>query len=157
MNGNYTKQRTMANAGIISENSVGYITDTVRATRNEQVLPFPGQNLTRAKVIQRVNSTLGCLLLGAILVSAISYFFVVSNEIKLNEYSRETARLNVQNAELENKLDKLKSFNNVDLAIQKNKKFKNPQRVIDVPGNVSQNNSKKLDVKPKAKAWVIGY
>jgi hypothetical protein len=137
---------------------VGYITDAVRVKREDQLLRFPGTKSARAMAINKVNTTLSCLLIGAIFVSAISYFFVVSSEIKLNECSRQTAILNVENSELENKLDKLKSFNNVDLTMQKSNLLQRPEKVIEATEvKVNSNNIKKTDVKPKTKAWAIGY
>ena len=146
-----------------SEYNVGYITDAVRVSeRNEHVIngAFPQANSAKDVAIKKVNNTLCGMLLCAILVSTISYFFVVTSEIKLNECSRKTTLLNVENAELENKLDKLKSFNNVDLTMQKNNLLQRPEKVIDVTQpendvvNQKKNTSSNL-VKPKA--WAIGY
>lgn len=93
-----------------------------------------------------------------IVISTISYYFVVSSEIKLNEYSRETTLLNVENAELQNKLDRLKSFNNVDLTMQKNNLLQRPEQVIEATEVDSDNivdKKKSNSVKPKV--WSIGY
>ena len=113
----------------------------------------------RELIIKKVNTTLSCLLLGAIFLSAISYFFVVSSEIRLNECSRKRTLLTVENSELENKLDKLKSFNNVDLTMQRNNLLQRPEKVIEATEiNVNTPNSSKIQkIKPKTKAWVIGY
>ena len=108
--------------------------------------------------IKKVNNTLCGLLICAILISAISYYFVVSSEIQLNECSRKTTLLNVENSELQNKLDKLKSFNNVDLTMQKNNLLKRPEKVIDVTAVQTNTPKKTLTNKAvKPKAWAIGY
>ena len=93
-----------------------------------------------------------------IVISTISYYFVVSSEIKLNEYSRETTLLNVENAELQNKLDRLKSFNNVDLTMQKNNLLQRPEQVIEATEVDSDNivNEKKSNSVTQ-KAWSIDY
>lgn len=160
MSNNYIKNRGITNNQLRSEYNVGYITDTVSRRQDNQVISgyFPKHSV-KAMAIKKVNTTLCCLLLGAIFVSAISYFFVVSSEIRLNECSRKTTLLTVENSELENKLDKLKSFNNVDLTMQKNNLLHRPEKVIEATEiNVSIPNTDKLDkLKPKTKAWVIGY
>ena len=142
------------------EYNVGYVTDAMQARGNNQVVSgkFPKQNSVKDMAIKRVNSTLCCLLIGAIFVSAISYFFVVSSEIKLNECSRKTTMLNVENSELQNKLDKLKSFNNVDLTMQKNNLLQRPEKIIEATEvNTNINNKKDLSNRTKPKAWTIGY
>ena len=161
MNSNYIKQREFTNNRNRNDYNVEYITNSIRRSDNSHVISgyFPKKNSVKAMAIKKVNTTLCCLLLAAIFISAISYFFVVSSEIKLNECSRKTTMLNVENAELENKLDKLKSFNNVDLTMQKNNLLQRPEKVIEATEiNVAvQNDSKIQKIKPKAKAWVIGY
>ncbi len=140
--------------------NVGYSSDTIRINRNDQVISgyFPKQNSVKAMAIKKVNNTLCGLLICAILISAISYYFVVSSEIQLNECSRKTTLLNVENSELQNKLDKLKSFNNVDLTMQKNNLLKRPEKVIDVTAVQTNTPKKTLNNKAvKPKAWAIGY
>ena len=97
-------------------------TNSIHQYRDNQIITgyFPKENTASDIALKKFNDTLSGLLLCVIVVTIISYFFVVSSEIKLNEYSRETTLLNVENAELQNKLDRLKSFNNVDLTMQKN-------------------------------------
>ncbi|MCM1265804.1 MAG: hypothetical protein NC200_06355 [Candidatus Gastranaerophilales bacterium] len=145
----------------IQRQRAGYISDTVRRNENEQVISgyFPKESSVKAMAIKKVNNTLCGLLLCAIFISAISYYFVVSSEIKLNEYSRETTLLNVENAELQNKLDRLKSFNNVDLTMQKNNLLQKPEKVIEATevksNSVSEKTKNKSNIKPTA--WSIGY
>ncbi len=158
MNNNRVRNRN-ANSRPREEYNVGYVSDSIR-NYDEHVIDgyFPKQNSVKAMAIKKVNRTLSVLLICAIFVSAISYYFVVSSEIKLNECSRKTTILNVENAELQNKLDKLKSFNNVDLTMQKNNLLQRPETVIEateVKTN-TQNTNKNLN-KIKPKAWAIGY
>ena len=47
--------------------------------------------------------------------------------------SRQTVILNNENEELQNKLDTLKSFNNVDKTLQKNNRFQRAGQVIEAP------------------------
>ena len=158
MNNNRVRNRN-TNSRPREEYNVGYVSDSIR-NYDEHVIDgyFPKQNSVKAMAIKKVNRTLSVLLICAIFVSAISYYFVVSSEIKLNECSRKTTILNVENAELQNKLDKLKSFNNVDLTMQKNNLLQRPETVIEateVKTN-TQNTNKNLN-KIKPKAWAIGY
>ena len=140
-------------------NNIGYISDAVRDDEHVISGYFPEQNSVKAMAIKKVNRTLCVLLICAIFISAISYYFVVSSEMKLNEYSRKTTLLNVENAELQNKLDKLKSFNNVDLTMQKNNLLHRPETIIEAPEvktNTNKNANKNTS-KTKLKAWAMGY
>ena len=75
-----------------------------------------------------------CILLGVVIaLASISYYFVICSEMKLNNLSRQTTVLNDENAELQNKLDKLKSFSNVDKTFQKNNMLKRAGHVIEAP------------------------
>jgi len=158
---NNNRLKNKHNNRLNQEYNVGYISDSIRRPKNNQVINgyFPKASSVKAMAIKKVNNTLCGLLLCAIFISAISYYFVVSSEIKLNEYSRETTLLNVENAELQNKLDRLKSFNNVDLTMQKNNLLHKPEKVIEATEvNVGPLQSTKTftpAVKPKA--WSIGY
>lgn len=147
------------NRNNINKQRVGYISDSVRRN-DEQVINgyFPKASSVKAMAIKKINNTLCGLLLCAIFITAVSYYFVVSSEIKLNQYSRETTLLNVENAELQNKLDRLKSFNNVDLTMQKNNLLQKPEKVIEATVKTNPNTVKakpKQNIKPTA--WSIGY
>lgn len=118
---------------------------------------FPKEHLVKEMAIKKINKTL-CIILGAvILLAAISYYFVMSNEQKLNQLSHQTMILRDENAELQNKLDKLKSFNNVDKAIKKNTSLQKANNVIETPevAAVSTKKSEKAIKKPFA--FNVGY
>ena len=51
--------------------------------------------------------------------------------MKLNDLSRQTVVLNNENADLQNKLDSLKSFNNVDKTLQQNNMLQRAGQVIE--------------------------
>lgn len=94
---------------------------------------FPKENLVRDMAIKRVNKAL-CIVLGLLVgVVVVSYYFVITCEIKLNDLSRQTIILNNENDELQNKLDTLKSFNNVDKTLQKNNMLQRAGQVIETP------------------------
>ena len=94
---------------------------------------FPKENVVRQMAIRRVNKMLCILITTLIAVVVVSYYFVLSCEIKLNELSRQTVTLNNENTDLQNQLDKLKSFNNVDKTFQKNNMLKRAGQVIETP------------------------
>lgn len=136
-------------------------TNSIHQYRDNQIITgyFPKENTASDIALKKFNDTLSGLLLCVIVVTIISYFFVVSSEIKLNEYSRETTLLNVENAELQNKLDRLKSFNNVDLTMQKNNLLQRPEQVIEIAvkgtSDCISNKKKQNNIKPES--WTIGY
>ena len=144
------------------ENHYGFNSNVVQNTRNSQIITgyFPKENSASNIALKKFNDTLSGLLLCVIIISTILYYFVVASEIKLNEYSRETTLLNVENAELQNKLDRLKSFNNVDLTMQKNNILQRPAQVIEateVTSNDTINNHKRKHSNVKPTAWSLGY
>ena len=94
---------------------------------------FPKENLVRDMAIKRVNKSLCIILSVLIAVVIVSYYFVISCEMKLNDLSRQTVILNNENEELQNKLDSLKSFNNVDKTLQQNNLLQRPGQVIETP------------------------
>ena len=92
---------------------------------------FPKENLVKDMAIKRVNKMLCIILSLLVAVVVVSYYFVISYEIKLNDISRQTVILNNENEELQNKLDSLKSFNNVDKTLQQNNLLQRPGQVIE--------------------------
>ena len=92
---------------------------------------FPKEKLVRDMAIKRVNKSLCVILSVLIAVVVISYYFVISCEMKLNDLSRQTIILNNENEELQNRLDSLKSFNNVDKTLQQNNMLQRAGQVIE--------------------------
>ena len=90
-------------------------------------------------------------------VATISYYFATATEMKLNDISRETTVFNDENAELENQLDKLKSFNNVDKSVSKNNMLTKAKQVIEVQEVNSTGTAKKSLDSQKIFDWAIGY
>ena len=107
--------------------------------------------------IRKINTTL-CIILGIfIVVSMFSYYFVTVNEMTMNKLSKEITALNDENAELQYKLDKLKSFSNVDMTMQKNKTLTRAKQVIEVPEVNSVNIVDKKNTSDKLFSYSIGY
>lgn len=118
---------------------------------------FPRDLYEKEMYINKINKTL-CIILGVFIVIAMfSYYFVTLNEINMNKLSRETTLLNDENAELQYKLDKLKSFNNVDMTIQKNKSLARAKQVLEVPEVNSSSVVYKNTEHDKVFSYSIGY
>ena len=118
---------------------------------------FPKENTRKEMAIRKINTTLTILLGIIILLTSVSYYFATANEMVLNDLNRQTVVLNDENSDLQNKLDKMKSFNNVDMTMQRNNILQKAQQVIEV--NAVQTNdvdSKKIDTQ-KPFSWAIGY
>lgn len=118
---------------------------------------FPKENSRKEMAIRKINTTLTVLLCAVLVLTAISYYFATANEMVLNNLSRQTVVLNDENFDLQNKLDKLKSFNNVDMSMKKTNLLQKAQQVIEIPA-VSSNAiaDKKFDAQ-KPFSWAIGY
>lgn len=119
---------------------------------------FPKENFVRDMAIKRVNKTLCVILSLLIAVVVISYYFVISCEVKLNDLSRQTVILNNENEELQNKLDTLKSFNNVDKTLQQNNMLQRAGQVIEAPEvTVDTASSAKQSKMKKIFNYAIGF
>ena len=138
------------------ENQQRYAENTIAQT---QVIEgyFYKENILKEMAIRKVNMTL-CSLLGVAVIAAfISYYFEMSNEITLNTLSRQVTTLNDENMELQNQLDKLKSFNNVDAIMEQHNLLQKAAQVIEVPHvasaaavKIRKNSTNNID-------WSIGY
>ena len=119
---------------------------------------FPKENLIKDMAIKRVNKSLCVILSILIAVVVVSYYFVISTEMKLNDLSRQTVILNNENEELQNKLDSLKSFNNVDKTLQKNNMLQRAGQVIETQ-QVTVESDKNVDngIKRKIFDYAIGF
>lgn len=118
---------------------------------------FPKENTRKEMAIRKINTTLTILLVVFLIVTSISYYFATANEMVLNDLSRQTVVLNDENSDLQNKVDKMKSFNNVDMTMQRNNILQKAQQVIEVNAVASSEvDSKKIDSQ-KPFTWAIGY
>ncbi len=111
----------------------------------------------KAMAIRKVNKTLCALLEVAILFAFISYYFAMSNELTLNKLSRQITTLNDENAELQNNLDRLKSFNNVDNKMMQNNTLSKAAKVIEVQAVNSTAPVDTKSVKTASFDWAVGY
>ena len=119
---------------------------------------FPKENVVRQMAIKRVNKMLCFIIATLIAVVVVSYYFVLTCEMQLNELSRQTVILNNENTDLQNQLDKLKSFSNVDKTFQKNNMLKRAGQVIEAPAiTVDSNDVSKKATKKRIFNYAIGF
>ena len=111
----------------------------------------------KSMAIRKVNKTL-CTLLGMLVVAAfVSYYFAMSSELTLNTLSRQITTLNDENAELQNNLDRLKSFSNVDTKMMEENLLQKAEKVIEVPAVKSLVEIAPNQIKSTPFSWFIGY
>jgi predicted PurR-regulated permease PerM len=120
---------------------------------------FPKENVVRQMAIKRVNKMLSIIIGVLIAVVVVSYYFVISCEMQLNDLSRQTVILNNENTDLQNKLDGLKSFNNVDKTFQQNNMLKRAGQVIETPEVIVDSSETQVRKKTKRKVfkYAIGF
>ena len=115
-----------------------------------QELPY------RELIIARINNFLYFILGFLVLFCLVCYYFVSCKEVQLNQISKETLELNYENEELQNKVDSLQSYYNIDKAVSKTNILERAKQVVEVNAaslpNVNLNKSAKIK-----KAVVINY
>lgn len=118
---------------------------------------FKQEDNEKQMAIRKLNFSLCILLAVLIAVTTVSYYFATATEMTLNDLSRETSVFNDENVELENQLDKLKSFNNVDKSMQKNNLLTKAKQVIEVEEVNSVGIAKNTSDSRAVFSWSIGY
>ena len=140
-----------------SYTSQSYVNNPI--TEDNQVIEgyFQKEISQKAMAIRKVNKTL-CGLLGiAVLFAFVSYYFSMSNELTINKISRQITALNDENAELQNQLDRLKSFNNVDNKMMEYNMLQKAAKVIEVQAVASPVAVDNKSEKTASFNWAIGY
>ena len=64
--------------------------------------------------LSRVHTSLCFILAAIMIVMIVSYYITTLLQLELSKLTTETSRLNTENVELQNSLDKLMSYNNVE-------------------------------------------
>ena len=118
---------------------------------------FVKEKSYRELVIARINTFL-CALLGfLVMVCLVSYYFVTMGEVSLNQIRKETLALNYENEDLQNKLDNLQSYYNVDMAVAKSNILQRATKVVELSAAQIPNvNFENRDNNQK-NAWSMGY
>lgn len=118
---------------------------------NSQIISgyFLDEKPYKEMIIQRVNNFLYIVLGALVLFCLICYYFVSCKEVQLNQISRATLELNYENEELQNKLDSLQSYYNIDKAVSKTNLLERAKHVVEVDAidlpnlNLNKTNKKK--------------
>ncbi len=118
---------------------------------------FVKEKSYKEMAIARVNACL-CAILGfLVLVCLVSYYFVTMGEVSLNQIRKETLALNYENEDLQNKLDNLQSYYNVDMAVAKSNILQRATKVVELSAaQIPSVNFDKQENNQK-KAWSMGY
>lgn len=101
---------------------------------NNQIISgyFLDEKPYKEMIIQRVNNFLYFILGLLVLFCLVCYYFVSCKEVQLNQISRETLELNYENEELQNKVDSLQSYYNIDKAVSKTNLLERAKHVVEV-------------------------
>lgn len=121
---------------------------------NSQIISgyFLNEKSYKEMIVQRVNNFLYGTLIFLVLFCLVCYYFVSCKEVQLNQISRETLELNYENDELQNKVDTLQSYYNIDKAVSKSNILERARHVVEVNAidlpdlNLSKNQNKKTFV-----------
>lgn len=118
---------------------------------------FKRDNLVKEMAIRKINKTL-CGLLGLLITTAVvGYYFSMNSEMTLNTLSRQITTLNDENAELQNELDRLKSFNNVDTSMLRYNLLQKANKVIEVQAVTVVEPAEKRTTKAVPFSRAVGY
>jgi len=118
---------------------------------------YDKDNLVKEMAIRRINKTLCGLLTMLVFTTFVSYYFAMTNEVSLNKLRRQITTLNEENSELQNQLDRLKSFNNVDTKMEQYNLLQKAAKVIEVPAVAAAAPIEKSGNTTAAFSWAIGY
>ena len=120
---------------------------------------FPQYKTYEEMAISKINKTLCIILAFFVLVTLISYYFVTSNEMTLNKIRKEVIVLNDENTELQNKLDNLKSYNNVDKTMKSSNLLHKAKDVIEVQEGKTTTSNLSIDLMNEKQSfkWSLGY
>lgn len=107
-------------------------------------------------IITRVNTFLYSILGTLVIFCLICYYFVSCKEVQLNQISRATLELNYENDELQNKVDSLQSYYNIDKAVSKTNILERAKQVVEVNATELPQINLKSGTNTK-QALVVGY
>lgn len=117
---------------------------------------FPKYVHHKKSSVEKLNKFLSMVLLGFVLLSLVSYYFVSDGQKTMNSLGREIVALNSENIELQNKLDNLRSFNKVESIMQGQTMLNTAKKVIEIPA-VNMTSTPKVQPIPVNYNWSIGY
>ena len=127
-------------------------------TPNNQIISgyFVSEKPYKELIIARVNTFLYTVLGILVLFCVVCYYFVSCKEVQLNQISRDTLELNYENDELQNKVDSLQSYYNIDKAVSRTNILERAKQVVEVDATDLPNVNFKSGNKSK-RTFVVGY
>ena len=124
---------------------------------NNQIISgyFLNEKSYKEMVVQRVNNFLYGVLGFLVLFCLVCYYFVSCKEVQLNQISRETLELNYENDELQNKVDSLQSYYNIDKAVSRTNILERARHVVELDAIALPDLN--LNKKQTKKSLVVSY
>ncbi len=154
--GSYAEENSTLYTEVTEEDYSKYVQNPIEETPIIEGY-FYKESTVKDMAIRKVNKSLCGLLVMAILTTFVSYYFVMCNELTLNTLNRQIISLNDENTELQNNLDRLKSFNNVDNKMMQYNLLQKAEKVIEVPAVVPTQTVDKTKIASAPFKWAIGY
>ena len=138
-------------------NSVGASNPILNASENSQIISgyFLNEKSYKEMIVQRVNNFLYGVLAFLVLFCLVCYYFVSCKEVQLNKISRETLELNYENDELQNKVDSLQSYYNIDKAVSRTNILERAKHVVEVDAIALPDVN--FNKKSRKKTFVVSY
>lgn len=118
---------------------------------------FINQQSYKQMVIERINTFLYGILGILIITCLVGYYFVTISEVKLNRIQKETLTLNYENEELQNKLDNLQSYYNVDKTVSKTNMLQRAREIMELPAQTPPDIKFEKNRKNYMPSWSMGY
>lgn len=119
---------------------------------------FPAYKTYKELAIAKFNFGLSLVVLTLMIVAGIAYYFVITSETQLNVLRKDVISLTDQNIELQNELDRLHSYSNVDNTLQKQSILQKADKTIEVEETqVPVINNQKSKFDRYNFAWSLGY
>ncbi len=118
---------------------------------------FLNEKSYKELIIARVNNFLYIVLGVLITFCLICYYFVSCKEVQLNQISRTTLELNFENDELQNKVDSLQSYYNIDKAVSKTNILERAQKVVEINAIDTPKVNFNKNSENKSQSIVVGY
>ncbi|MBQ2644109.1 hypothetical protein IJG14_00875 [bacterium] len=116
-------------------------------------------NIKPKHTLSAINKALCRLVLFMMIIMFISYYFTTVMEVKLTKLSSETMKLNNENIELQNKLDNLMSYHNVEELVRKTGKLNTARQVIeiDTTTKIQPKKTNKKNIIKNYYRWSLGF
>ena len=140
-----------------TKNTINTSNPIGQTVENNQIISgyFLNEKPYKEMIISRVNNFLYGLLAFLVLFCLVCYYFVSCKEVQLNQISRATLELNYENEELQNKVDSLQSYYNIDRAVSKTNLLERAKHVVEVDAADLPNLN--LNKKNKKHALIVSY